>query len=411
MHRRPGLLLIVGALFAAACTPPLAATPTAAPAPPTTAPAAAPKPTTAPAAAPTTAPAAAPTAVPAAAKPTTAPAAPAPTTAPAAAKPTDAFQAIADKYYEAAKKEGKLVLYGVGNATLYNPVKAAFEKRFPGIELVGVDQRGRESREKVFAEQQSKNYVADVVISGTDTQNELVQNGFIEPYAAAELSSVVPELVPPDRQNNPRTVSIFSVAINTTLVPPAEEPKTYKDLLDPKWKGKLAMDDPRGSGPGGTILSGIEVLYGIDEVDKAMSAQNIFFATQAGPILEALNRGEYAVFLSSNHTDVIAQRKAGAPIKQIKPSDGVGITPINQGLVKNAPHPNAAKLWIEWSLSEEGQSVLAAQGYAPVRKGLKPAEPEASLEGVKFLPRDDDPENFKLLGDRTKRWENVFFKN
>ena len=217
--------------------------------------------------------------------------------------------------------------------------------------------------------------------------------------------------MPPDRKNNPRTVSIFTVAVNTTLVPPDQEPKTYKDLLDPKWKGKLAMDDPRGSGPGGTILSGMEVLYGIDEVDSKLAAQNIFFATQAGPLLEALTRGEYAVFLSSNHTDVIAQRKAGAPIKQIKPSDGVGITPINQALIKNAPHPNAAKLWIEWSLSEEGQTRAGCPGLrAPCARALEAAEPEASLEGVKFLPRDDDPENFKLLGDRTKRWENVFFK-
>jgi iron(III) transport system substrate-binding protein len=390
----------------------LAATPTSAPAAPaaqaTTAPAA--KPTTAPAAAPTAAPAAAATSAPAA-KPTTAPGAPAPTTAPAAAaKPTDNFQAVADQYYEAAKKEGKLVLYGVGNSTLYNPVRDAFQKRFPGIEVVGVDQRGRESREKVIAEQQSKNYVVDVVISGTDTQNELVASGFVEPFQASELESVIPDLVPPDRKNNPRTVSIFSVAINTNLVPPADEPKTYRDFLDPKWKGKLAMDDPRGSGPGGTILSGMEVLYGIDEVDSKLGAQDIFFATQAGPILEALNRGEYAAYLSSNHTDIIAQRKAGAPIKQIKPSDGVGITPINQGLIKNAPHPNAAKLWIEWSLSEEGQNILAQQGYATVRKGLKGAEPEANLEGVKFLPRDDTPEVFAQLGDRSKRWEEVFFK-
>ncbi|HEV7664668.1 MAG TPA: hypothetical protein VGQ62_14110, partial [Chloroflexota bacterium] len=98
------------------------------------------------------------------------------------------------------------------------------------------------------------------------------------------------------------------------------------------------------------------------------------------------------------------------PIKQIKPDDGVGVTPINQGLLKNAPHPNAAKLWIEWSLSEEGQTLLAQQGYAAVRKGLKAVEPEADLTGVKILPRDDDPETFKLLGDRTKRWETVFFK-
>ena len=70
----------------------------------------------------------------------------------------------------------------------------------------------------------------------------------------------------------------------------------------------------------------------------------------------------------------------------------MGVTQINQSIIKNAPHPNAAKLWIEWSLSEEGQTLLAAQGYATVRKGMKIAEPEASLEGVKFLPRDDDPE-------------------
>jgi iron(III) transport system substrate-binding protein len=371
------VLLSLLAIGLAGCNPPLAPTPTAAP---------------------VTAPTIAPTA-----------AAPRPTQA-AAAKPADPVQAVFDMYYEAAKKEGKLVLYGVGNATLYNPIREAFLKRFPGIQLEGVDQRGRESREKVFAEQQSKNYVADVVISGTDTQNELVQNGFIQPFEAHGLGDVIPDLVPPDRKNNPRSVSIFSIAVNTTVVPPDQEPKTWKDLLDPKWKGKLAMDDPRGSGPGGTILSGVEVLYGIDEVDAKLAEQNIFFATQAGPILEALIRGEYAVFLSSNHTDVIAQRNAGAPIKQIKPSDGVGVTPINQGLLKNAPHPNAAKLWIEWSLSEEGQTLLAQQGYATVRKGTRALQPEANLDGVKFLPRDDDPETFKLLGDRTKRWENVFFK-
>ena len=115
----------------------------------------------------------------------------------------------------------------------------------------------------------------------------------------------------------------------------------------------------------------MEVLYGVDNVDTKLAEQNIFFATQAGPLLDALARGEYAVYLSSAHTDVIAQRKAGAPIKQIKPSDGVGITPINQALVLHAPHPNAGKLWIEWSLSEEGQTLLAQQGYAAVRKGLK----------------------------------------
>jgi iron(III) transport system substrate-binding protein len=376
----------------AACSPPLAA-PTSPPAP-----TAAPKPTTAAAGGPaaTTAPVA-----------TTAAAA-----QPAAATSTSAssLDAAIAKYYDAAKKEGKLVVYGVGTAALYNPIHDAFMKRFPGIDLQGVDQRGRETREKIIAEQQSHNYVVDVAISGTDTQQELVKDGYVDDYGAADLGSVVPELVPPDRKNNPRTVTVFTAAINTNLVPPDQEPKKWSDLFDPKWKGKLEMDDPRGSGPGGTILSGIEALYGPEDTDNKLAAQNMFFATQAGPLLDALARGEYAVYLSSAHTDVIAQRQAGAPIKQLRPEEGVGITPINQALIKNAPHPNAAKLWIEWSLSEEGQKLLAAQGFAPVRKGIETTQPEAGVNNVKFLPRDDDPETFKLLGDRSKRWEDIFFK-
>ncbi|HYU18305.1 MAG TPA: hypothetical protein VEQ11_06375 [Chloroflexota bacterium] len=83
------------------------------------------------------------------------------------------------------------------------------------------------------------------------------------------------------------------------------------------------------------------------------------------PILTALARGEYAVFLSASHADVIAQRKAGAPIKLLRPSEGVGITQINQSLIKNAPHRQAVD---QWSLSEEGQNLLAQQGYATVRQ-------------------------------------------
>jgi iron(III) transport system substrate-binding protein len=364
------------ALGLAACNPPLAPTPTAAPPAPTAAPVA------------TTA--SAPTA--------------------AAAAADKAVQSATEKYYDAAKKEGKLVIYGVGNPTLYNPIRDAFMKRFAGIELQGVDQRGRESREKVFAEQQSKNYVADVVISGTDTQNELIATGFTEPFRATEIDNVIPELVPPGAiQSNPRTVSIFTIAINTDLVKPDQEPRTWLDVLDSKWKGKVAMDDPRGSGPGGTIISGLESLYGV-EVDQKLADLSPFFVTQSGPAFAALNRGEVAMFLSSNHTDVIEQRRQGAPVKQIKPSDGVGVTQISQSLIKGAPHPNAAKLWIEWSLSDEGQSQLAQQGYAAVRKGTRAAEPEASLEGVKFLPRDDDVATFQQLGERTRRWEQIFFK-
>jgi iron(III) transport system substrate-binding protein len=356
-------------------------------------------------------PAAAPTPVktPNAAKPPNTPAAAAAQAAaaqPTASAPLDQAYSL---LYPAAKQEGKLVVYGVGTPDLYEPVRAGFVSRFPGIEVQGVDQRGRESREKVVAEQQSRNNVGDIVISGTDTQAELVSLGFTEPYQPAEIGNAIPGLVPPGGAMSPRTLTIFTIVVNTNLVTPDQEPKTWLDVLDPKWKGKLAMDDPRGSGPGGTILSGIDYLYGQD-IEQKLADQKPFFAAQAGPIWTALNRGEYAIFLSGGHPDLISNRRAGAPVKQIKTSDGVGVTPIGQSLIKNAPHPNAAKLWIEWSLSEEGQSLLAQQGYAVVRKGIQAKEPEANLEGVNFLPRDDDVTKLQLIPERTKRWDTLFFK-
>jgi iron(III) transport system substrate-binding protein len=388
LKRQIGVFLTGLALVMAACSPPLAATPTAAPT-------AAPKPTTA------SAPAEA--AKPAAAQPTAAPA------AKAASPAEDEIAKLRSQYYDAAKTEGKLVIYGVGPPELFNPVKEAFNQDFPGISLEGVDQRGRETREKILAEQQSRNYVVDVAISGPDTQAALIEAKITEDFPSQFVDKVVPELKPQYASSNPRSVNIYTIAVNTNLVPAGQEPKSWNDVLDPKWQGKLAMDDPRGSGPGGTILSGVEQVLG-QEWSAKLAPQKVFFATQAGPLWAGISRGEYAMFLSGQHTDVIVQKQAGAPVKQVRPAEGIGLTPIAQSLIKGAPHPNAGKLWIDWSLSEKGQQVLGDLGYGPVRQGISPKLEEASLVNTKILPRDDDAAGFQSLEERTKRWSELFFK-
>jgi iron(III) transport system substrate-binding protein len=388
LKRQIGVFLTGLALVMAACSPPLAATPTAAPR-------AAPKPTTA------SAPAEA--AKPAAAQPTAAPA------AKAASPAEDEIAKLRSQYYDAAKTEGKLVIYGVGPPELFNPVKEAFNQDFPGISLEGVDQRGRETREKILAEQQSRNYVVDVAISGPDTQAALIEAKITEDFPSQFVDKVVPELKPQYASSNPRSVNIYTIAVNTNLVPAGQEPKSWNDVLDPKWQGKLAMDDPRGSGPGGTILSGVEQVLG-QEWSAKLAPQKVFFATQAGPLWAGISRGEYAMFLSGQHTDVIVQKQAGAPVKQVRPAEGIGLTPIAQSLIKGAPHPNAGKLWIDWSLSEKGQQVLGDLGYGPVRQGISPKLEEASLVNTKILPRDDDAAGFQSLEERTKRWSELFFK-
>lgn len=386
--RQIGAMLMGFALLMAACNPPLAATPTVAPIP-------AAKPTTA------AAPAGSETA-----KPGAASAAPAAKTGGSTAD--DEIAKIKAQYHDAAKAEGKLIIYGVGPPELFNPVKAAFEREFPGITLEGVDQRGRETREKILAEQNSRNFVVDVAISGPDTQAALIEAKVTEDFASQFVDKVVPELKPQYAASNPRSVNIYSVAVNTNLVPAAQEPRSWNDVLDPKWQGKLAMDDPRGSGPGGTIISGVEQVLG-QEWSAKLAPQKVFFATQSGPLWAGIARGEYAIFLSGQHTDVIVQKQAGAPVKQVRPAEGIGLTPIAQSLIKGAPHPNAGKLWIDWSLTEKGQQLLGDLGYGPVRQGIAPKVEEASLANTKILPRDDDAAGFQSLEERTKRWSQLFF--
>jgi len=127
-------------------------------------------------------------------------------------------------------------------------------------------------------------------------------------------------------------------------------------------------------------------------------------------LLTSLVRGEHALFLSAHYDDIVVARKGGAPVKFLKPQDGVRVGRNSQSIIKNAPHPNAAKLWVEWSLSEPGQQVLGAHGLVPTRKGVAAAVPEANLTGVKLLPIAETKQDMTYLKERTKRMETLFFK-
>jgi len=398
MRSKPlSLLALVGAVILAlvACTPPAAPAPTAAPKPPAVAPTSPPKPESAPAQP----------------KAEAAPAQPA-----AVSTAMDSQQALTDartKYYEAAKREGKLAFYGVNlTPPLLDPTKEAFGKTFPGITIEGEEQIGSITREKITAEQASKNYVADIAFTGFTTTRDLIDLGFVVPYESPQAPALIPQFVLPGGLVNPRNASLISIAVNTNLVPPAQEPKAWKDVLDPKWKGKIANQDPRQPGSGGSIISGMAMVYGFEWLDK-LKQQDPFFGPSPGPLWNGLVRGEYAMLLSAAHVDAVVQRKAGAPIKFLRLEDGAAWTYSSMLNIKNQPHPNAARLFIEWMLSEDGQQVISAQGFGAVRKGIKPVEPEANMEGMVFLPRDSTPEADALIGtdkERVQRWEEIFFK-
>jgi iron(III) transport system substrate-binding protein len=314
----------------------------------------------------------------------------------------------AAKYYAAAKKEGKLVIYGLGPPFL-GPINDAFTKRYPGIQIEAFDESGRETRERIIAEQKTGRVIGDVVIGGASVHQVLTDLGFLEPYRSSQIPQMIPELVPEGEVTSPFRSTVFSMAVNTKLIPVADEPKVWRDVLMPKFKGKMASDDPRGSGGGGGVMASLEAAFGTEFLQK-LATQEIFFGKDTGTILTGLIRGEHALFLTASHDDIIVARRNGAPIKFLKPQDGIRAAGNFQSVVKNAPHLNAAKLWVEWSTSEEGQQMLGKVGLAPARKGIKPAEPEADLTGMKLLPVVGGRQDMNLLKERSKRFEAIFFK-
>ncbi|MGH7843982.1 MAG: ABC transporter substrate-binding protein [Candidatus Binatia bacterium] len=319
--------------------------------------------------------------------------------------------AYAQGLYEAGKKEGKVVIYGQGGEE-WAPIVKAFGKRYPGIQVEAQDMRGREAREKIIAEQGAKQFIADLVTSGEQTIAELRQGGFLEPYQSPQLKHVYKNFLDQLGFRNTYRVNVYGITINTRVVPPVDEPKLWKDLLNPKFRGKIACQDPRGSGGGFGILSVLSNLYGIEFI-RDLAKQNIFFGARNSQLVTGLVRGEHGLMISSNWTDSAFQRARtrGGPVKFIKPQEGVRIVEISFVLVKNAPHANAAKLFIDWLLSEEAQKLITQTlEYTPARKDVGAKSPEADIQNTKILADIDWTMHPELIPVTTKQWEEIFFK-
>ncbi|MFN0072860.1 MAG: ABC transporter substrate-binding protein, partial [Chloroflexota bacterium] len=382
----PGAMLLISIILAA-CSPPLASTPTAAPTTlPKPAAAASPGGSAGPAASPVSGAGAA---------------------ASPAAAPKPAAAAVSDAEVEAARREGTVVIYASGEAAQWDPLKEAWNKRFPGIDLQVVAQRGRESREKVIAEQAARRVLADIVSAGPDSTTELDKLGFLDAFQPPELQGVQADFRDPRGILIPRNLNLYGLTVNTRLLPDGQEPKRWSDLVDPRYKGKIAMQDPRGSGGGMTIFTALLKVHGEPYLQK-LSEQQIFMGAQTADLRNALIRGEYAILLTDTAENVSRSVESGAPIKFIRPEEGVAVTPISVTVVKNAPHPNAAKLFANWILSEEGQTAVASSGSTPVRTGIRAKAPEYGIDGVKILPRDDQESDPDRAAELTKIWERIF---
>lgn len=296
--------------------------------------------------------------------------APAPGPRPGAALTPE--EAAWQKVVEAAKKEGSLTVYSATQfaGTKGRAVAEAFKQRY-GISVELMLGSGRQLIERVKVEQRLKQPVADVTGTGTSTATEIS----MEELAAKvwpELPSfkdksvfIADPVFDPDGTILNLVTNTTGPMINTNLVKPQDEPLSYNDFLDPKWKKKIIMSDPRGGGSGGFMWYSVMLAAKVLDEDyyrRFAQVEPQFWGGSSTEEYNMVGRGDYWMtpLAGTNSAGYIIVE--GAPMKILGMKEGNVAQPDAFGVLKGAAHPNAARLFANWIFSQEGQTVYARAG-------------------------------------------------
>jgi ABC-type Fe3+ transport system substrate-binding protein len=350
-----------------------------------------------------------PTAAPAPAKPTAAPVA----TPTAAAKPTAAataapaavdLKAEMAGLYEEAKKEGALVLYSSMNLDDARLILPAFEKAYPGIKIDHVRATGETLQQRVITETRGGKVLGDVFDTNAAQFYPVVQQGLMEAYPIPSANDLPPEFRDTQGYWTTGRVTTVNVAYNREQLKPSEEPpQTFDDMADPRWKGRLLME------PADQEMMIILLRQkfpneeqGMDFFRKVAANQPEFHPGHT-ELADFLAAGQGAVCFGCYGHHIVALHAKGAPVDFAK-KEGVLYT-IVSGLFKGAPHPNAGKLYLNWLMSPEGQTVLGANGRAPARPNT-PLSTPIMPSGMKWYP--SRLEFLAEMSKYEKMWQEVF---
>jgi iron(III) transport system substrate-binding protein len=311
-----------------------------------------------------------------------------------AAKP----QAAADPLYESAKQEGELNFYTTLNTQNGQPVVEKFMARYPGVKVNYNRQTSEKLEEVMNQEAKAGKMTWDVVETNEDVMVRFIANGYLQAYTPSSASRYPDNLKDPKGLWVSDRVNAQTPSLNTNLVKPDEYPKAWDDLTRPTWKGRLAIEQ------GNVLLfTATKAEWGADKALtfwKGVAANQPSIRSGNTDTAQLLAAGEFplAVNIYSGETNRLA--KQGAPTKVI-PVDPVFLQLQTVGIGAKGDHPNAAKLFINWFLDDDGQRALADVDILPARPDIF-QQAAAYLGNTRLLPIA--PEIAAKAGDDLDQW-------
>ena len=308
----------------------------------------------------------------------------------------------------AAEKEGKVVWYTAVDVKVAEAIAKAFKAAYPNI---GVDVE-RSGSERVF-QRVNQEYQANIknvdVVNSSDASHFLFwkQQKWLAAHTPPDAKKFDAKYRDPDGYYQTWRASLSVAGYNTNLVKDADAPKSYADLLDPKWKGKMAKSHPGYSGTSLTGTYAITKALGWDYLEK-LSKQGVqqLQSTTATP--KSIASGERAVMVDGNEYNMFMEIDAKSPVKIIYPSEGTPFVNSPSAIFAAAPHPNAARVFQNFIFTAPAQQLLVNEG------GLRSVHPEVNepanrtpLKQIKLLA-DDPATMLPQIADIKKKYTALF---
>ena len=290
--------------------------------------------------------------------------------------------------YEAAKKEKELTWYTAHyNSETAAAVCQGFEKKYSGIKCNYVRQTAQVAYQRL-AQDQKAGIAQASVIGSTDASHfgRMKKDGWLLAYQPKNMSELIDAFRPYNDPDNFFVVTAAGLVLltyNTSVVSPAEAPKKWADLTDPKWKNKVSIGHPGFSGYVGTWVVQMKKLYGWDYFKK-LELNKPRIGRSINDTVTMLNAKESVVAAGPSATTLESKAK-GNPLAVVYPEDGAVLMVSASGIVKNAPAPNAAKLFMEYLLSRDANEIMVKMHQDPVNKNVKPLPGSKPLAEVKTI--------------------------
>ncbi len=299
-------------------------------------------------------------------------------------------QAITPELIEAAKKEGTVVLYSSMDLPVGEKLGKAFETAYPGMKIQ-IERSGSERLFQRVAQEFSSNIHAADVINTSDASHVIPwkKSGWLMPFVSEDMVKYFPDIYRDgDGMSATSRIYLSSIAYNTNLVKAEDAPKSWADLLDPKWAGKMVKAHPAYSGTIMTATFQLVREFGWEYYEK-LAKQRVMQVQSSTDPPKKLSLGERAVMADGNEYGVVLLKEAGQPVEPVYPTEGAPTISGPTAIFASAPHPNAAKLFQAWLHTRETQQFFVdftAQYSAHSQVQSKPGR--RKLSDIKLMKED-----------------------